>query len=105
MTHTGWVSDLCVARVPLFQGLTYDQQVEVAGFAHSIRLGPVEQVYSAGSDMSQLIVVHTGAIKIARTSIDGYEQIIRVLGPGDFIGEVHVGVRSTAITGVGERVQ
>lgn len=87
MSHTGGVDDLCVARVPLFQGLTRAQQVEVSGFAHSTRLGPVEQVYSAGSDMSQLLVVHTGTIKIARSSIDGNEQIIRVLGPGDFIGE------------------
>jgi CRP/FNR family transcriptional regulator len=37
--------------------------------------------------MSQLMVVHTGQVKIARTSAAGHEQVIRVLGPGDFIGE------------------
>lgn len=79
--------DLCVSRVPLFRGLTYDQQLEVAGFARSIRLDAVEQVYAAGSNMSQLLVVHTGQVKIARTSAAGNEQVIRVLGPGDFIGE------------------
>ncbi len=81
------LNDLCVARVPLFQGLTYAQQVEVASFAHTIRIGAVEQAYAVGSDVSQLMVVHTGKIKIARTSATGHEQIIRVLGPGDFIGE------------------
>lgn len=80
-------NDLCVARVPLFQGLTHAQQVEVAGFARTVRLDAVEQVYAAGSDMSQLLVVHTGQVKIARTSAAGQEQVIRVLGPGDFIGE------------------
>lgn len=81
------LNDLCVARVPLFQGLTHAQQVEVAGFARTVRLDAVEQVYAAGSDMSQLLVVHTGQVKIARTSATGHEQVIRVLGPGDFIGE------------------
>ena len=80
-------NDLCVARVPLFQGLTHAQQVEVAGFARTVRLDAVEQAYTAGSDMSQLMVVHTGQVKIVRTSAAGHEQVVRVLGPGDFIGE------------------
>ncbi len=79
--------DLCVARVPLFQGLTHDQQVEVARFAHPTNLDSAEQIYSAGSEMSQLLVVHTGQVKISRTNAAGQEQLIRVLGPGDFIGE------------------
>lgn len=79
--------ELCVSAVPLFQGLTYEQQLEVAGAAHPTRLGRGQQAYSAGSDISQLMVVHSGRMKISRTSADGREQLIRVLGPGDFIGE------------------
>src|SRR5690606_1296943 len=79
--------ELCVSAVPLFQGLTYDQQLEVAGAAHPTRLSRGQRVYSAGSDISQLMVVHSGRIKISRTSADGREQLIRVLGPGDFSGE------------------
>lgn len=79
--------DLCVSRVPLFQGLTYEQQLEVASVARPTHVDRAQQVYSADGDVSQLMVVHTGRIKIARTSADGHEQIIRVLGPGDFIGE------------------
>lgn len=77
----------CVARVPLFQGLTSAQQIEVAQFARPTKLGAGEQVYTAGADMSQLMVVHSGSIKISRTTAAGSEQVIRVLGPGDFIGE------------------
>ncbi|MGO1539535.1 MAG: Crp/Fnr family transcriptional regulator [Leucobacter sp.] len=80
-------SDLCVSKVPLFQGLTYEEQLEVASVAHPTQLDRMQHVYSAGSDVSQLMVVHTGRIKITRTTPDGHEQIIRVLGPGDFIGE------------------
>ena len=86
-SHTQPSDDLCVARVPLFQGLTHAQQLEVAGFARNVHLDALEQAYAAGSDMSQLMVVHTGNVKILRTSVTGHEQVFRVLGPGDFIGE------------------
>lgn len=85
--HAEQSGDLCVSRVPLFQGLTHAQQVEVAGFARPVHLGATDQIYAAGSDMSQLMVVHTGQVKIFRTTAAGNEQVVRVLGPGDFIGE------------------
>lgn len=79
--------DLCVARVPLFQALTHDEQVDVAELARPVRVTKGEHIYGAGDDISQLMVVHTGQIKISRISADGQEQIIRVLGAGDFVGE------------------
>lgn len=79
--------DLCVAAVPLFRELRHDEQVEVAGVARPRSLAEGEQVYGAGSDVSQLLVVHTGRVKISRIGPDGHEQIVRVLGPGDFVGE------------------
>lgn len=79
--------DLCVTRVPLFQGLTLEQQHDVAEVARPTRLDRAEHAYSAGADISQLMIVHAGRVKIARVSPEGHEQIIRVLGPGDFIGE------------------
>ena len=79
--------DLCVARVPIFQGLTHAEQLEVARTARPTRLSRDEVVYTPGSEVSQLLVVHTGRVKISRIHADGHEQIVRVLGPGDFIGE------------------
>lgn len=84
---TAGIEELCVARVPLFRGLSRDQQLEVARVARPTRLDRADRVYTAGSDVSQLLVVHTGRVKVSRTSPDGYEQIVRVLGEGDFIGE------------------
>lgn len=91
--HDKSSDDLCVSHVPLFRGLSRAQQEEVAKFAHPVRLNSNEFAYSAGAEVSQLLVVHTGKIKISRTSPTGQEQVIRVLGPGDFIGE------STFLTG------
>lgn len=79
--------DLCVARVPLFQALSHDEQLDVAGVARPLQVARGESIYSAGDDVSQLMVVHTGRIKISRISAEGQEQIIRVLEPGDFVGE------------------
>lgn len=79
--------DLCVARVPIFQGLTLDQQRDVATLARPTRVEGGEQIYAAGEAVSQLMVVHTGRVKISRLSADGHEQIVRVLEPGDFVGE------------------
>ena len=63
--------DLCVARVPLFQGLTRAEQEQVATVARPTRLGRDEIVYTAGQDVSQLMVVHTGRVKISRVTADG----------------------------------
>lgn len=79
--------ELCVAIVPLFKGLSYDEQLEVASVARPTAVDRDEQVYSAGSSTSQLMVIHTGRVKISRISSEGHEQIVRVLGPGDFVGE------------------
>lgn len=84
---TGEATELCVSRVPLFQGLSCAEQLEVASVAQPTQLDRLQQIYGAGSEVSQLMVVHTGRVKISRTTPDGHEQIIRVLGPGDFIGE------------------
>lgn len=78
---------LCVARVPLFQGLTRAEQEQVAQLARPTRLRRGEPIYVAGADVSQLMVVHTGRVKISRISAEGHEQIVRVLVPGDFTGE------------------
>ncbi|MFN3865360.1 MAG: Crp/Fnr family transcriptional regulator [Demequina sp.] len=84
------MADTCVSRVPVFAGLSADDQSTVAGLARSVRLTPGELAYSATDDSSRLIVVHTGRLKIVRLSADGSEQIVRVLGPGEFTGETSI---------------
>lgn len=91
MTQTGRQHledpDTCVALVPVFQGLSRADQLEVATAATPTALRSGELVYAAGSDVSQLLVVHTGRLKITRSSADGQERLVRVLEPGDFVGE------------------
>ena len=84
------MADTCVSRVPVFAGLSANDQQRVAGLARPTRVRAGEVAYSADDDLSQLIVLHTGRLKIFRISANGSEQLIRVLGPGEFTGETSV---------------
>lgn len=83
--HTKGTS--CVAIVPLFAGLTPEEQDEVAAYARPIRRKRGEQIHRAGEAVSHLLVVHRGRVKISHIAPSGHEQLIRVLEPGDFAGE------------------
>ncbi len=76
-------------RVPIFAGLSTLNQDRVAGLARPLHLGEGEVASQPGS-AALLMVVHTGRLKISRLSADGSEQLIRVLGPGEFAGEAAV---------------
>ena len=84
------MTDTCVSRVPVFASLSAQDQQRVEGLARPTQLKAGETAYSADNDLSQLMVLHTGRLKIFRVSVDGSEQLIRVLGPGDFTGETSV---------------
>jgi len=84
------MADTCVSRVPVFASLSAQDQQRVEGLARPTHLNAGETAYSADDDLSQLMVLHTGRLKIFRVSADGSEQLIRVLGPGEFTGETSV---------------
>ncbi len=84
------MADTCVSRVPVFASLSAQDQQRVEGLARLTHLKAGETAYSADDDLSQLMVLHKGRLKIFRVSAHGSEQLIRVLGPGDFTGETSV---------------
>lgn len=84
------MADTCVASVPVFSGLSASDQGHVAGLARPRLLSEGEIAYSADDDVSQLVVVHTGHLKIFRLAADGNEHLFRILGPGEFAGETAV---------------
>ncbi|MDO5495329.1 MAG: Crp/Fnr family transcriptional regulator [bacterium] len=77
----------CVRRVPIFRGLSAHEQDDVASFAHPVRLSRGELLHVAGDDVAQLVVVHTGALKLVHASASGRERLLRVAGPGEVVGE------------------
>ena len=57
--------DLCVTRVPIFQGLTHQQQLHVAEFIRPLSVRRGEPVYTPGDSVSRLLVVHSGQLKVS----------------------------------------
>lgn len=79
--------DLCVSRVPIFRGLSHDDQLRVARFARPLEVAKGEIVYAPGRPTSRLLVMHSGSLKVSRESANGQEQILRTIGDGDVVGE------------------
>ncbi|HET8588744.1 MAG TPA: Crp/Fnr family transcriptional regulator [Nakamurella sp.] len=82
----------CVSRVPLFADLSEQDRRRVAEVAVTRRYARGERVHRPG-ERSGLRIVHSGRIKVHRIADSGAEQLIRILFPGDFLGE------STLLTG------
>lgn len=79
--------DLCVTRVPIFQGLTPQEQLRVADFARPVLAKKGEIVYAPGQSASRLLVMHRGQLKVSHAAANGQEQILRTVTDGDVVGE------------------
>ncbi len=78
----------CIEIVPIFSSLTYEEMLEVESITRVKTYEKGEIIYSAGDSGDKLYVPHRGSVKISRTSPNGKEQVIRVVSPGDFLGEL-----------------
>jgi CRP/FNR family transcriptional regulator len=74
--------------VPIFSGLTPDEKDEIAAITSEKQYAKGETIYLAGNEGKKLFVIHSGRVKISRISPGGKSQVLRVLGPGDFMGEL-----------------
>lgn len=78
----------CISLVPLFSGLTKEQMDQVADLAYTAQYSQHETIYHEGDRSEGLYIIHRGRIKVYRLSENGKEQIVRMVGPGDFTGEL-----------------
>lgn len=78
----------CIEIVPIFSNLTYEEMMEVARITKDRTYEKGEMIYMSGDKGEKLYVIHTGRVKITRITSSGKEQVIRVLGPGEFMGEL-----------------
>lgn len=79
----------CVSVVPLFAPLPDEDRRRIADVAVTRRYTRGEHVVQAGTHPA-LHIVHRGRVKVFRLLDNGSEQLIRILGPGDFFGETAV---------------
>ena len=77
----------CVRRVPIFAGLTPEQQSVVGRLARSTTLRRGELLHHAGDPLARLFVVHGGRVKVEHRGESGRRRLLRVAEPGDVVGE------------------
>lgn len=78
----------CLDGVPLFQSLTTDQKTHLHSSVFHKRFEKGETIYRPGEVADSLYVLNSGKIRIYRLSDTGKEQLIRILLPGQFTGEL-----------------
>lgn len=84
--HDNGVS--CVITVPIFNHLTVEQMAEVQSLILTKSFKKGESIYQPNTKADALYVISKGRVRIYRISEDGKEQLIRILNPGDFTGEL-----------------
>jgi len=78
----------CISRVPIFNHLDEDKMKEISSLIESLSYHKGELVYQAGEPSDALYIISQGKMKIYRLSEQGKEQLLRMLYPGDFTGEL-----------------
>lgn len=78
----------CIEHVPIFTSLSLEERVEIAEIASSRSFEKGEMVYRAGDKGGTLFVLYTGRAKLFRLNANGKEQVLRLVEPGEFIGEL-----------------
>ena len=79
-----------IASSPLFQGLPKEDHEELATVVENRIFNQGELIFSEGDEGLAFYVVLSGRVKIFKLSMDGKEQILHILGPGEPVGEVAV---------------
>lgn len=87
-TNDEHIPALCVSKVPIFNHLPSDVLSAIAGKASMRTYERGEFIHRAGEPSNKLFIVHKGKVKVYRLSDTGKEQLVRILTPGHFAGEL-----------------
>ncbi|MEO8517642.1 MAG: Crp/Fnr family transcriptional regulator [Dermatophilaceae bacterium] len=94
-----------VRRAPLFAALDDDAARALMASMTSSHLERGDILFREGDQGDRLYVIGEGKIKLGLTSVDGRENLLAVLGPGEMFGELSLfdpGARTATATAVAE---
>ncbi|MEI2766442.1 MAG: Crp/Fnr family transcriptional regulator [Dermatophilaceae bacterium] len=94
-----------VRRAPLFAALDNEAAQVLLHEMSSSRLERGDILFHEGDPGDTLYVIGEGKVKLGRTSSDGRENLIAILGPGEMFGELSLfdpGPRTMTATAVAE---
>ncbi len=94
-----------VRRAPLFAALDSEDAVALLSQMTPARLERGDILFREGETGDSLYVIGEGKIKLGRSSSDGRENLVAILGPGEMFGELSLfdpGPRTMTATAVAE---
>jgi CRP/FNR family cyclic AMP-dependent transcriptional regulator len=94
-----------VRRAPLFVALDDEAAGALMESMTTSRLERGDILFREGDQGDRLYVIGEGKIKLGRTSVDGRENLLAILGPGEMFGELSLfdpGPRTATATAVAE---
>ena len=94
-----------VHRAPLFAALDDEAAAELQASMVGLHLRRGDVLFAEGDPGDRLYVVVDGKMKLGRTSGDGRENLLAILGPGEMFGELSLfdpGPRTASATAVTE---
>ena len=97
------MEDSIIARIPLFERMSPEEREELRGMMSQTTLRRGEVLFNEGDSGGRLYILLTGKVKLGHTSVDGRENLLAVLGPGEIVGELTLfdpGPRSATATAV-----
>lgn len=82
------VDQLCVSKVPFFNHLLVDEMLKVVDTTTQLQYKKGDTIFSDGDPLEYLYIIHLGRVKIYQLFSSGKEQLLRIVEPGEFIGEL-----------------
>jgi CRP/FNR family cyclic AMP-dependent transcriptional regulator len=99
------MDDVVIKKAPLFAALDEDAALALRRSMTEVSLGRSQVLFREGDTGDRLYVVAEGKMKLGRTSSDGRENLLSILGPGEMFGELSLfdpGPRTATATAVTE---
>ncbi len=103
--HTGPVDLDVVRRAPLFKALDDEAATALQSQMSPSRMERGDVLFHEGDRGDTLYVIAEGKVKLGRTSADGRENLVAILGPGEMFGELSLfdpGPRTMTATAIAE---
>lgn len=82
------INDLKLEDHPLFEGMNPAMAVELSALADRRTIRADQTIFHEGSSVDGLYILINGMLSIYRVSLDGQQQLIGILGPGELAGEM-----------------
>jgi CRP/FNR family cyclic AMP-dependent transcriptional regulator len=97
------VDEAVIRKAPIFTGLDTGAADALRASMNLVKLRKGQSLFKEGDDGDHLFVVSSGKVKLGTKSVDGRENLLMILGPGDMFGELSLfdsGPRTATATAV-----